>query len=157
VKRDPALVRLSWDHHHGLVMALRIERELPAASEAGLRQLMSDLLLFWSAGLLPHFHGENDCLLARLVRHVQPDDELVRRATIDHISLARLVADIRDADGDISKVHAVLSEFGPLLRAHIRWEESVLFERLQELLPSEEMQALGRDLAASLPPLEAAP
>jgi hemerythrin-like domain-containing protein len=156
MNRDPALVRLSWDHHHGLVMALRIERELPAAGEAQLRELKNDLLRFWSAGLLPHFHGENDCLLARLVRHVEPADELVQRTTTDHISLARLVADIRDAEGDVAQVRAVLAEFGALLRAHIRWEESVLFERLQALLAAEEMQALGRDLDASLPPLEPA-
>jgi hypothetical protein len=138
-------------------MALRIERELPAAGEAGLRELKSDLLRFWSAGLLPHFHGENDCLLARLVRHVEPGHELVRRTTTDHIALARLVADLRDADGDIERAGAALAEFGPLLREHIRWEESVLFERLQELLPSEEMRLLGQDLDASLPPLEPAP
>jgi hypothetical protein len=153
VKRDPALVRLSWDHHHGLALALRIARELPAADEGEVTALRNDLLRFWSAGLLPHFHGESDCLLARLLRRVDADDELVRRTLGDHLALARLVADLKDGADSVE----ILDRFGALLRAHIRWEESVLFERVQILFTPDELAALGVDLEEALPPLEPAP
>ena len=39
MKRDPRLVRLSWDHHHGLVLARRIAIEAPGAPEAALSAL----------------------------------------------------------------------------------------------------------------------
>jgi hemerythrin-like domain-containing protein len=157
VKRDPALVRLSWDHHHGLVMALRIEREVPGAADEDLKVLYGDLLRFWLAGLRPHFHAENDCLLARLARHAGLADELVTRTTLDHLSMARLVADMKDADGDIERIRNLLLAFGAALRTHIRWEESVLFERVQALFMPVEMAALAADLQDVLPPVEPAP
>jgi hemerythrin-like domain-containing protein len=153
MKRDPALVRLSWDHHHGLVMALRIERELPSATDEQVKELRGDLLRFWSAGLLPHFHGEGDCLLARLIRRLDPGDELVRRTTSDHLQLARLIADLKDGGDSVD----VLRQFGETLRTHIRWEESVLFERVQALFTPNEMAALGADLEEALPRIEPAP
>ena len=59
MKRDERLVRLSEEHHHGLVFALRLERELPEAGDAELADLYGDLLRFWARGLLPHFHAED--------------------------------------------------------------------------------------------------
>jgi len=55
MKRHPQLVLLSWDHHHGLVLALRIRRELAGADEPALGRLLADLLASWDAHLLPHF------------------------------------------------------------------------------------------------------
>ena len=72
MERDPRLQRLSEEHHHGLAFALRIERELPEADDAAMGELYADLLRFWTRGLLPHFHTESECLLARLMRHTGP-------------------------------------------------------------------------------------
>ncbi|MEX0801630.1 MAG: hemerythrin domain-containing protein [Dehalococcoidia bacterium] len=145
MKRDPELVPLSRDHHKGLMMALRIERELPDADAEGLNRLYSDLIAFWAAGLLPHFRTENECLLARLLRHVPPDDELIRRTQGDHLTIEGLVATMRDRD-DIEERRDALRRFGETLRTHIRWEEEVLFEETQRLLERGEMAALGRDV-----------
>lgn len=157
MKRAPALVRLSWDHHHGLVKALRLERELPGAGADQVEEIYSDLIRFWSAGLLPHFHGESDCLLARLLRHVEPEDPLIQKTTGDHLAMAALVARMRDAGPDAERRRGLLAEFGAILRAHIRWEEATLFERVQELLSVQEMEQLGSELDEVLPDLEAAP
>ena len=85
MKRDARLAKLSWDHHHGLVMALRISRELPEATDERASALYSDLLSFWAAGLLPHFRVAQECLLARLVGYVGVDSAAVRRTTEDHL------------------------------------------------------------------------
>jgi hemerythrin-like domain-containing protein len=145
MKRDPELVPLSRDHHKGLMMALRIERELPEADGEGLKRLYSDLIAFWAAGLLPHFRTENECLLARLVRHVKPDDELIRRTQVDHLTIEGLVATMRDRE-DVEERREALRRFGETLRTHIRWEEEVLFEETQRLLEGGEMAALGREV-----------
>lgn len=147
---------LSWDHHHGLVMSLRIERELPTADSAGMATLYSDLLAFWAAGLLPHFRTENECLLARLIRHVAPEDEAVRTTQRDHLSLEALVTTMRDTSDEAVRREA-LAEFGSKLKAHIRWEESVLFEVTQQRLTEAEMDALGADIAERLPEVVPAP
>ena len=148
MQRDPRLVRLSEEHHHGLVFALRLERELPDAGDAELAALYGDLLRFWARGLLPHFHAETECLMARLVRHVPDDDERVRRIQRDHLGMEALVARMRDASGDEERRDA-LATFGETLRTHIRWEERVLFESLQTDLSEAELDAAGAEILAA--------
>ncbi len=150
MKRDARLARLSEEHHHGLVFALRIERELPAGGDRALSDLYADLVRFWARGLLPHFHAEGECLLARLVRHIRIDDPDVHRLHDDHLAMEALVARMRDAQSQDER-RAALAEFGKTLRTHIRWEESQLFDRAQTTLSEEELTALGADIVEHLP------
>ena len=143
MRRDSRLVRLSEEHHHGLVFALRLERELPDAGDEELAALYAELLRFWARGLLPHFHAETECLIARLVRHVSDEDERVRRIQREHLGMEALVARMRDATGDQDRRDA-LATFGETLRAHIRWEERELFESLQTDLNEAELGGGGR-------------
>lgn len=104
------------------------------------------LISFWARGLLPHFRAENECLLARLVRHIPEDDELISRTHRDHLGMEALVAEMRDsADTDSRK--KLLLAFAQRLRTHIRWEEETLFEATQEKLTDSELRALGNDVA----------
>ena len=153
MKRSPQLVLLSWDHHHGLVLALRIRRELAGADATALGRLLADLLLTWDARLLPHFRVEQECLLARLVRHVSSDDELITRTLGDHLSMAALVATMRDRPDPEVRRDAI-HRFGEALRTHIRWEEKVLFDATQRRLDDVELLALGGEIAAQLPVLD---
>jgi hypothetical protein len=156
MKRDPRLVRLSWDHHHALVLALRIERELPSADDDALGRLYADLIAFWSGGLLPHFRVENECLLARLIRHVDPEAEELRRTQRDHLAIEALVAHMRDATG-LDQRREALAAFASTLRTHVRWEEETLFTVTQQQLTDAEMTALGADIAAYVPDTTPAP
>ncbi len=150
MKRDPRLVRLSEEHHHGLAFALRLERDLPGADSASLAALYGDLLRFWGRGLLPHFHAESECLIARLIRHVPSTDERVLSLQRDHLGMEALVARMRDAAGDEQR-RGALASFGASLRDHIRWEERVLFESLQEELTEAELEAAGAEILERLP------
>lgn len=156
MKRDARLAKLSWDHHHGLVMALRISRELPEATDEQASTLYSDLLSFWAAGLLPHFRVEQECLLARLVGYVGVDSAAVRRTTEDHLEMEALVTTMRDAS-NIGQRRAALARFGENLKTHIRWEEAVLFELTQDRLAEAELDALGADIEAAIPEVQPAP
>lgn len=151
MKRDPALVPLSREHTQALLISLRIERELPDACADAVRSLYHDLIGFWARGLLPHFRAENECLLARLVRHVQPDHDLVTRTHRDHLGLEALVATMRDTD-DLEERREALRSFGDRLREHIRWEEEVLFTETERLLHDREMSALGAEIEERQPP-----
>ena len=156
MKRDPRLARLSEEHHHGLVFALRIERDLPAASEEEVERLYEDLLRFWARGLLPHFHTEGECLLARLIRHRPVDDPQIERLHADHLSMYGLVARMSDAATHIDRRRA-LREFGATLHGHIRWEERALFEVAQAELAEQELDALGAEISERHPKLTRAP
>ena len=89
MKRDASLVRLSRDHNRGLVVALHVERALPAATDAQIDEMQRTLIDFWRGSLLPHFRAECECLLARLVRHAGLDGDA------DHPHRVRPPADAR--------------------------------------------------------------
>src|SRR3970040_1328457 len=97
-RRHDSLIPLSREHHTGLVMAMRIDSEIPDADEAGVQEIYDVLIAFWAQGLLPHFRAEGECWLARLVRHVDAEHELVRRTERDHLGMEALVARMRDTD-----------------------------------------------------------
>jgi hypothetical protein len=156
VKRDPRLIRLSREHTQALLLAQRLSRDIPEATEEQTAALYSQLIAFWSAGLLPHFRAEGECLLARLVRHLPHDDALVERLHRDHLTLEALVATMRDArqSGDplvLSLSKDALLDFAEVIRTHVRWEEETLFPTTEELLAPPELDALATDLEARLP------
>jgi hypothetical protein len=142
VKRHKALIPLSREHNTALVLALRIEREAQSADAAMLMDVYDTLISFWARGLLPHFRTENECLLARLVRHVEDSDELITRTHRDHLGLEALVAEMRD-NVDLEKRRRLLLDFAGRLRTHVRWEEDVLFQSTQEMLTGVELDALA--------------
>ena len=148
-RRQESLIPLSREHHSALVMALRIDREIPEADEAGVRGVYDALIAFWAQGLLPHFRAEGECLLARLVRHVDVENELVRRTERDHLTMEALVARMSDSS-DLQARRELLLEFAKTIRAHIRWEEDVLFAETERLLTEAEMAALGAEVAERL-------
>lgn len=132
------------------MLALRIEHDVPGGSDEELGALFSKIIAFWSAGLLPHFTAEGECLLARLVRHVPEDDARVRRTLLDHLRIEAFVASMRDATTNEDR-RALLLEFGEALRIHVRWEEAELFPDTEATLTEEELTALGADLDVRLP------
>ncbi len=138
------------------MFALRIERELPAASDDDVQRLYSQLLRFWSRGLLPHFHTESECLLARLIRHRPLDDLQIERLHTEHLTMYGLVSRMQDATTPTERREA-LREFGLTLHDHIRWEERELFEASQAELTEGELDALGDEIAARHPKLTSAP
>lgn len=150
MQRDERLARLSREHHHALVMALRIERELPGAGVSEMGALYGDLVRFWSAGLLPHFHAENECMLARIARRDDPGLQHAGRLQRDHREMEDLVEEMRVARTPDDR-RVALERFGNRLRDHIRWEERELFEWMQRMLPDGDMDAIGAYLEQHLP------
>src|SRR5688572_17825327 len=142
MKRDARLVRLSREHTHALLLARLIERTGPEASSDELASLYSRTIAFWSAGLLPHFTAESECLLARLVRHIPDDDERVRRLQRDHLQIEAFVVSMRDAS-EFQARRSLMLEFGETLRTHVRWEEEQLFPATEQLLTDQELTAVG--------------
>lgn len=138
------------------MFARRVERELPAASDDDVEHLYSQLLRFWSGGLLPHFHTESECLLARLIRHRPLYDPQIERLHTEHLTMYGLVARMQDAASPGERREA-LREFGVTLHDHIRWEERELFEAAQAELTDGELDALGDEIAGRHPKLTSAP
>jgi hemerythrin-like domain-containing protein len=155
MKRDISLIRLSRDHQRALALSKRIDDVLSGKDDVSPDQLMQETLDMWETGLMPHFRAECECLLARLARQLGAEHALITRTQHDHVSIHALATTIRETHDEATR-RSALEDLATLLREHIRWEETALFEEAQELLESE-LPHLGEDLAARLPEVPPAP
>jgi hemerythrin-like domain-containing protein len=135
VKRSEELAPLSRDHHHGLFAALQLTR----ATADGAVEAVAAFRAFWEAEGRRHFAIEEDLLLPGFARRVPPDHEAIVRVLVEHVDLRRRAQEPRE----LAEVH----ELGERLRAHIRYEEDVLFPLIERTLDSAELQALGAAIA----------
>jgi hemerythrin-like domain-containing protein len=154
MSRDDRLLRLSRDHHHALVLALRIQRELPAADEGAASALQADAVRFWTAGLQPHIEAENEALLSRIAAHGDAGLALAGRLQREHRELDEAMTTVRNGGagaGGSNERRAALTRFGSILGAHIRWEERELFEWMQATLSTDDLREAGETFAMRLP------
>jgi hemerythrin-like domain-containing protein len=131
MQRDRNLVRLSRDHHTGLVLAKRA-RELATNDATERRAAWTQMQARFADELEPHFQLEERGLLPAL--RAAGEDVLVDRALTEHAELRRLIA---SADPSAPQ------RFGEALAAHIRFEEAGLFETAQRVLAADVLDALG--------------
>lgn len=110
MKRHPALVPLSDDHHHGLVQA----RRLRLAAEAGdVDAAARGFAAFFERETLRHFREEEQ-LFPLAPEEAHP---LVERLLAEHAEIRALVEGLP----------ATAAEAAALLERHIRAEERELF------------------------------
>jgi hemerythrin-like domain-containing protein len=138
MKRSAALAPLSRDHHHGLVIALKLSRATDRAPAAA-------FLEFWHAEGRRHFQIEEDLLLPGFARHGAADHPAVVRALVEHVDLRRRAQDLERGGEPLAALH----ELGRRLSTHIREEENVLFTLVEETLPADELTALGQAIDAA--------
>jgi hemerythrin-like domain-containing protein len=129
VKRDPALVTLSHDHHLALYVAQTLKRATAdTASDA-----RAAFVAYWEEHGRGHFRLEEEILLPAYAHHGDPHHPLVARALCDHVELrARADALAVDATPDPAALH----ELGAHLADHVRLEERQLFPLIESALPA---------------------
>ena len=138
-----------------LAFVHRIEADILSSDEL-LAGLYADLLDSWWTRLLPLFRAENECLLARLIRVVPPENQAVVRAQTEHLYLEALVATMRDTH-EVATRRDAIRRFGESLGRHLRWEQEVLFELAETELSDGDLDMVARDLVAYLPDSEVPP
>jgi len=126
MKRRPALLPLSREHHGALSLAHRIAR---AGEPAIIASLMESVAALFRRELEPHFQAEEADLLPRLA--AAGEAALVARTLDEHRRLRTLAA--RIAEGD----DASLKPFGAALHDHVRFEERELFVTAEQVLPAD--------------------
>jgi hemerythrin-like domain-containing protein len=125
VKRHPALVPLSHDHHHALVHARRLRQVGAAATPEFLR--------FFAAETTRHFREEEE-LVFPLLYGDEPEE--LREVLVQHQRIRALAVRLRAGED-------VAQELGELLETHIRLEERELFELIQRRVPEEQLATIG--------------
>lgn len=133
MKRDPRLHGLTSDHHHALVLALRV-KEAAAAGTLNPRWVAETRRRF-ETELRPHFVVEEEELLPAIAAS-RPD--LVARTLREH---GELRAHLEAAEtGDLHRLEA----FGLLLTAHVRFEEGELFAACEQLTTADALDRVAQ-------------
>lgn len=129
--RNEALIPLSHDHHHGLVVALRLKKGGPASPNdswlAGADNQTPQLIKFADNELLHHFQLEEELLFPVLLGlGIDEVSILTRELLSEHTAMRTSLDAIR-----LSSDATSLKHFGDLLETHIRKEERVLFPLIE--------------------------
>jgi hemerythrin-like domain-containing protein len=136
MKRDPALVGLSHDHHNALFTALKLRR----ATEQNAGAARDALATYWEGPGRVHFRLEEEVLFPAFARHGDPYDALVGRALCDHIAIRQKIASVlEDPHAPLHDLHAL----GELMSEHVRLEERKLFPLIEQALPAPELAELA--------------
>ena len=148
MKRHSSLIPLSHDHHDTLVVAQGLIRGRPTAPRSDWptdRRAQADrLAAFYESTLEPHFAAE-EAEVFPLAERLLPDHaDLVKALRKDHDDIrAEILALAACSDADLA---VRLPALGARLEAHVRSEERVLFEAVQEAAAPAELDRLGSTL-----------
>ena len=142
--RDKNLVPLSRQHQHALALCVRIERASPI-SESDRAQWQMEIAQHFRAEIRIHFDAEEQFVFSG-ARRFSELDLLVEVLLSDHAWLRERFS---RAEAQ-SLASGEIAEFAQRLSGHIRREERELFERLQEVMNGEELDAMGRKLEQRL-------
>ena len=134
MKRHPALLRFSRDHHHTLVLARRLRR----ATDETAAETVRVFLTHWHAEEKQHFRLEEELLLPAYAAHGDPAHPAVIRMLIDHMLIRRDAARLT-AQPPLVLLH----DLGARLSSHVELEEREVFPLVEAMLPEPELVELG--------------
>jgi hemerythrin-like domain-containing protein len=143
MKRHPALIPLSRDHHDGLVLALRLRRAAAAGDASARLVAAREFVVFFRNEERVHLHDEEEELFPLLLRHVPSQPAPLREARVQHMQLEGFARQLEIAVAAGIVDREALAAAGELFEAHIRLEERELFPLIEELVPDDELRRLG--------------
>jgi hypothetical protein len=136
MKRDPALVRLSHDHHQALVVAQQLRRATAQTSY----EARAAFLAFWEGHGRAHFWLEEEVLLPAYAAHGDSHHPVVAQVLCDHVAI-RQRADALSRDR--ASTEADLNELGAKLAEYVRLEERQLFTLIETTMPHASLAAVA--------------
>jgi iron-sulfur cluster repair protein YtfE (RIC family) len=129
IKRNEFLKPISREHHYGLLVSWKIRAGIK--KEIDPIRIKTYLNWFYKNHLLAHFKIEEKYIFPILGN----DHELVRKALSEHRSLIRLFKSEKEI---VKNINLIEEE----LESHIRFEERVLFNEIQEVATEEQLEQI---------------
>jgi hemerythrin-like domain-containing protein len=142
--RDKSLIPLSHQHQRALALCVRIDRAQPIPIR-DLQSWQSEIEQHFEQEIEIHFSAEEQVLFptANQFPELVP---LIEELITDHATLRESFHQAKTRSMSTESLPA----FAQLLSTHIRKEERQLFERLQQLMNTNDLAALGGQLEESL-------
>jgi hemerythrin-like domain-containing protein len=142
--RDKNLIPLSHQHQRALALCVRIDRAQPIA-DIDLEAWQAEIEQLFEQEIKAHFAAEEHEIFLP-AREFGELEALVDELIAEHSSLRE---SFRQAESRSMSAESLLA-FAQQLSAHIRKEERLLFERMQQLMNAEELEELGVRLESAL-------
>ena len=151
MKRHVSLHPLSQHHHFALIQALELRRaaEAPLENRATLiAKHAAKFLRFWHKSGHVHFREEEEILLPAYSRHVRLDEDAdVMRILADHAEIRATVLNFEEQFAAKSPIEPErMAYLAQLLHDHVRFEENVVFPRIEKVLGESGLNSMGRGL-----------
>lgn len=129
LKRNDALRSVSRDHHHALLLCLKIKKGLSKGISADRIKKYSDW--FYQNHILKHFELEEKYMFPVLGN----ENKLIRQALQDHQLLSKLFTDELHIEDSLKQIQTELEK-------HIRFEERILFGEIQKAATREQSKQI---------------
>ncbi|MEO8820082.1 MAG: hemerythrin domain-containing protein [Ginsengibacter sp.] len=136
LKRHDDIVKLSKDHHAGLLFCWKIRQGVKFHVEKN--RMIRYVKYYWDHHFSTHFHEEEAFLFAPV-----KNDE-VQKAIEDHQKI-KIFIDKIGVSG-VEKKEDDLLELADTVDNHIRFEERILFPHLQKTLSEAQLQKIGEQI-----------
>jgi hemerythrin-like domain-containing protein len=147
-QRHDSLIPLSHDHHHGLVLAVRLKKGTSSMSEADwpsdARGQAEYTLAFYQHDLVPHFRAEEEILFPAMLSNIQGVESLITELLEQHNEMRHLIAELEHPDS--VAVGSTLQQLGEVLERHIRCEERELFPFFERNIAEVTAQHVGKEI-----------
>ena len=138
MRRDPALVRLSRDHHQALVVA----QDLRRATQGTLNTAIESFRMYWERDGAEHFAAEEQILLPLLAEQARQGESVVTDVLIDHLVLRDQADRVLGRPSGSDRLEDARA-LGTSLTEHVRREERVLFPLLERVLSADQLTDLA--------------
>ena len=138
MKRAVALQPLSHQHHNSLMACLLINKGIQKNADP---KIISDFIgNLYQEDLVPHFNKEEQLVFPSL-------PPLTRNLLHREHETLRILAERVNKE----KSNQVISTFSKLLEQHVRFEERIIFNEVQELNSEEKMEQIANGLKDTVP------
>ena len=131
IKRNESIVPFSRDHHHGLLLGWKIKQGFKFGIEVERMKKYVDW--FWVNQLEEHFDLEEKYIFPVL----GGEHPHVKEAVAQHQIIKELFLNQTNVEDNLKKIINALT-------AHIRFEERVLFNEVQEVATEEQLKDIEK-------------
>ena len=147
MKRHPALIRLSSDHHQALLLSQLIKKNAPKyfTLPNNIIDKMNYAKEIYKKELEHHFKDEEELLFPYIKGKDESLDKLISEIMDEHIVLKnKILGLIENPD-----LPDQLDEISKILELHVRKEERQVFEKTQALLSNDELEVIKNNFDKS--------
>lgn len=131
IKRHASLQEYSRDHHHALLLCWKIKVGLQKGIEVDRIKAYTDW--FYENHIIDHFIMEEKYMFPVL----SSDHELIIQVLNEHRLLLELFTNNDDVENSLKKLHVELKK-------HIRFEERILFNEIQEAATEQQLELIEK-------------